>query len=69
MAVKLIDLYLMKRNTLKNKLQLLAASALLLSSKIEVCFKKKKTNLLYNFYKYYIYFFLDTRFRIFTRTS
>jgi len=40
MAVKLIDLYLMKHDTLKNKFQLLAAGALLLSSKIEVSSKK-----------------------------
>jgi len=36
MAVKLIDLYLMKNETLQNKFQLLASGALLLATKIDV---------------------------------
>lgn len=40
MAVKLIDLYLMKYDTYRNKFQLLASAALLLSSKIDVSSEK-----------------------------
>lgn len=36
MAVRFIDLYLVKNETPKNKFQLLASGALLLSSKIDV---------------------------------
>jgi len=36
MAVRLIDLYMMKHEISKNKFQLLASGALLLSSKIDV---------------------------------
>lgn len=36
MAVKLIDLYLMKNETLQNKFQLLASGALLLATKVDV---------------------------------
>lgn len=42
MAVKLIDLYLMKNQIAKDKFQLLASGAILLSSKIDVSRKEKK---------------------------
>lgn len=41
MAVKLIDLYLMKNQIAKDKFQLLASGAILLSSKIDVSRKEK----------------------------
>jgi len=47
MAVKLIDLYLMKNETLQNKFQLLASGALLLATKIDV---SKKDFLILRYY-------------------
>lgn len=49
MAVKLIDLYLMKNQTAKDKFQLLASGAILLSSKIDVSRKEKCMFLLFYF--------------------
>lgn len=47
MAVKLIDLYLMKNETLQNKFQLLASGALLLATKVDV---SKKDFLIFRYY-------------------
>lgn len=52
LAVKLIDLYLMKHNTLKNNFQLLASGAMLISSKIDVSMNEKII-----VYTLYIFFF------------
>lgn len=53
MAVELIDLYLMKNNVTKNKFQLLASAAILLSNKIDV---SNKCKYFYFFYFSIIYF-------------
>lgn len=56
MAVKLIDLYLMKNETLQNKFQLLASGALLLATKVDV---SKKNFLILRYYfniKFYFVF-------------
>lgn len=47
MAVKLIDLYLMKNETLQNKFQLLASGALLLATKVDV---SKNNFLIFRYY-------------------
>jgi len=61
-AVKLIDLYLMKNETLQNKFQLLASGALLLASKIDVSKDICKSSFYtYNFIIMYSFCFLYRR--------
>lgn len=64
MAVKVIDLYLMKHDTIKDKFQLLASGAILISSKIDVSMNESIKIYLCLYLTYFFFVGEGTRFSI-----